>query len=170
MRRSPCIAATAMALTAATPVVGLIAAPAAAQGWRGGDRDIGDGELRELLREVLMDRGMERRQGRRQERREGARRPPRRSTRHVAGPSRRGRRRPARAPAGASPDVARPGRRRRRRRALAPAAAHRRAPRRRLLLPHSELAGRGRGPARYGAPPPVPGLGPSNSPREMEKR
>jgi hypothetical protein len=58
---------------AATPVAGLIATPAAAQGWRGSDRDIGDGELRELLREVLMDRGMERRQGRRQERREDRR-------------------------------------------------------------------------------------------------
>jgi hypothetical protein len=73
MRRLPCIAAAALALTAATPVVGLIATPAAAQGWRDDDRDIGDGGLRELLREVLMDRGMERRQERRQERREDLR-------------------------------------------------------------------------------------------------
>ena len=68
MRRLPCIAAAALALTVATPVVGLIATPAAAQGWRDDD----DGGLRELLREVLMDRGMERRQERRQERRRSA--------------------------------------------------------------------------------------------------
>jgi hypothetical protein len=73
MKRSPFIAAAAIALMAATPVAGLITTPAAAQGWRGGDRDRGDGELRELLREVLMDGGMEGRQGRRQERREDRR-------------------------------------------------------------------------------------------------
>jgi hypothetical protein len=72
MRRLPCIAAAALALTAAAPVLGLMT-PAAAQGWRDDDRDIGDGDLRELLREVLMDRGMERRQERRQERREDRR-------------------------------------------------------------------------------------------------
>lgn len=58
MRRLPFMAAAAITLVAATPVVGLIATPAAAQGWRGGDRGIGDGELRELLREFLMDRGI----------------------------------------------------------------------------------------------------------------
>jgi hypothetical protein len=73
MRRLPCIAAAALALTAAAAVMGSIATPAAAQGWRDDDRDIGDGELRELLREVLMDRGIERRQERRQERREDLR-------------------------------------------------------------------------------------------------
>jgi hypothetical protein len=73
MNRLPFIAAAAITLMAATPVVDLIATPAAAQGWRGGDRDTGDGDLRELLREVLMDGGMERRQERREERRDDRR-------------------------------------------------------------------------------------------------
>jgi hypothetical protein len=73
MRRLPCIAAAALALTVAAPVMGLIATPAAAQGWRDDDRDLRDGDLRDLLREVLMDRGMERRQERREERRQDLR-------------------------------------------------------------------------------------------------
>jgi hypothetical protein len=56
MKRLPLIAAAALALTASAPVIGLIATPAAAQGWRDDDGDTRDGDMRDTLRELLMDR------------------------------------------------------------------------------------------------------------------